>query len=479
MSDNKEKCGIETQCIIKVEPGRSRKRKRFPDAWRRNVAKRARHRPKGLPKKLTCEHENKGHFQCKNLSLQDIRRIQQKFYQQPDHEWQNNFLLQHVSVVTPMRSCTSAGIPSRRKVSTNFSLSTLRQNVIKNTRVCRAAFLEILQVGRDRVNRLRQIFLTTGSTPTGENQGSDRRSQKYELKRETVKIHNKTLSLYKAITAAEKHNPEDLHVQYDYYRTIFNAEFNIGFGSPYVDKCSTCCQLESKISAERITTVKKNLALPKIPDQVTYYAKQLYLYKFIIYQGSSKSSQTKDNTFCYVWTENEFSKGSNQIASVVHHRLINTNMDMATTVRLFSDGCGGQNKNKTVIAMILHWFLLETPLHIEEIDIWFPIVGHSFKPPDRIFGHLEREFHSRSVIETPDEYVEVIKKCGTVTHLGEDSKLCDVKRLLVLHFGKEWDSNQKLEFLKNVFEEESFPTEGLNEDEESEEPLDFDLLQDD
>ncbi|KAJ8865597.1 hypothetical protein PR048_033117 [Dryococelus australis] len=59
------------------------------------------------------------------------------------------------------------------------------------------------------------------------------------------------------------------------------------------------------------------------------------------------------------------------------------------------------------------------------------------------------------------------------------AKLCDVKQLLVHLFGEEWDNNPKLEFFKNIFEAESFPTEILNEDKESKEPLDFDLLQDD
>ncbi|KAJ8895101.1 hypothetical protein PR048_000426 [Dryococelus australis] len=275
-----------------------------------------------------------------------------------------------------------------------------------------------------------------------------------------------------------------------------------------------------------------------IPYQATYYARQLYLYNFPC--AKDLLNRHKPKAAISVWTENEFSKGSNQIASAVRHRLIDTNTDTANTVRLFSDGCGGQDKNKTVIAIILHWFLLEAPLHIEQIYIWFPIVGYSFMPPDRIFEHLEREFHSRSVIETPDEYVKFIKNRGTVTHLetleldifsssqkakkivvtksktnasalvrGEPfynfesgvpkslckrgktfrhtqipsvpkgvpvkpAKLRDVNRLLVLHFGEEGDNNLKLEFFKSVFEEESFPTEGLNEDEENEEPLDFD-----
>ncbi|KAJ8890896.1 hypothetical protein PR048_010405 [Dryococelus australis] len=293
---------VRQNVLLKLNLGDHGSGKDVPKHGKRNVAKRARHRPKGLPKKPICEHGNKRHFRCKDLSLQDIRRIRQKFYQQPDHEWQNNFLLQHVSVVTPKRSCTSA--------------------------------------------------------------------------------------------------------------------------------------------------------------------------------GSSKSSQT--NTFCYVWTENEFSKGSNQIASAV-------------------------------------------------------------PPPDRIFVHLERELHSRSVIETPDEYVKVIKKqenlrrrdakkpCNLTFSIPESkenccpksktntsalvlgepfynfeggepkslckrgkifchtqipnvpkgvpvkpAKLCNVKRLLVIHLREERDNNPKLELFKNVFEEESFPTQGQNEDEESDELLDFD-----
>lgn len=568
----------------------------------------------------TCGHGNKGHFQCQDLSRQDVRKIHQKFYEQPDHQWQNNFIIQHVSVVTPKRICTPAGIPSRRKVSTHFSLPKRREDVVENVRVCRAAFLDILQVGRDRVNRVCKTFLTTGSAPVCETRGGDRRSHKYVNKREAVKHHIKTfkplqshycrgkhiqrqylpsdLSVQKMWSMYTEQNPDNLHVQYEYYRSIFNEEFNIGFGSPCVDKCSTCTQLESRISAERNTPERnnlslqlkvhkkradvfyqklreemeheitlsydcqKNLVLPKIPDQAAYYARQLYLYNFTICQGSSKSLQTRDNTFCYIWTENEYSKGSNQIASAVHHRLSNMNMGTSTTVRLFSDGCGGQNKNKTMIAMMLHWLLFDAPSHIEQIEVWFPIVGHSFIPPDRVFGNLEREFHRHSVIQNPDDYMEMIKGRGTLSHLGKDcavkdwkaygdemlknpaswhfqfqkskkivitknkgntsalvrgepffnfesgepkslckrgksfrqrhisevprglpvksAKLCDVKRLLVLHFGDEWARNPKLEFFKNVFEEQvCLQSEGSNEEESNEDPLDFDLMEGD
>ena len=79
----------------------------------------------------TCEHD-KGEFRCKELSLQDVRRIHQKFYQHPSRDWQTNFILQHVSVSTPKRSCTPAGISSRRNISTTFYLAKRRENVSEN-----------------------------------------------------------------------------------------------------------------------------------------------------------------------------------------------------------------------------------------------------------------------------------------------------------------------------------------------------------
>ncbi|XP_046674708.1 uncharacterized protein LOC124363504 [Homalodisca vitripennis] len=76
-------------------------------------------------------------------------------------------------------------------------------------------------------------------------------------------------------------------------------------------------------------------------------------------------------------------------------RLTSANMENVTTVKLFSDGCGGQNKNTTVVGMIAHWLLKDAPKHVTKVVLLFPVVGHSFIPPDRVFGVLERKI-SRS-----------------------------------------------------------------------------------
>lgn len=91
---------------------------------------------------------------------------------------------------------------------------------------------------------------------------------------------------------------------------------------------------------------QKNLVLPKVPDQSAYFSRQLYAYNLTICQGTSRARRNSTNTFIYTWLGTEAAKGSNQIASAVDHRLTNTIFkNTKKHVRLFCDGCGGQNKN--------------------------------------------------------------------------------------------------------------------------------------
>lgn len=203
-------------------------------------------------------------------------------------------------------------------------------------RVCRTAFLNIIQEKRDLVNRFCQKFMESGTTPK-ETRGGDRKTAKYQPCREAIKEFIKTfrpiqshytrgkhmkrqyfpsqLNTRKLWTLYnEKNEAEGLTVKYEYFRTVFNECVNISFDNPYSDKCSTCCSFENKINLEKdkkkrdslkfnLTHHKKhaeafyeklrlevenalplcydcqkNLVLPKVPDQAAYYSRQLYLY---------------------------------------------------------------------------------------------------------------------------------------------------------------------------------------------------------
>ncbi|CAH4033330.1 unnamed protein product [Pieris brassicae] len=143
---------------------------------------------------------------------------------------------------------------------------------------------------------------------------------------------------------------EDLKVKKGYFRKIFDNNYNLGFGSPRTDVCSVCLQLFEKIKRASDETEKQRL------------------------QGSSKAPLTRENVFAYCWTEDEYDKGANEIASVLWHRLGNTDFTGIRTVRLIADGCPGQNKNCIMLTMCSKWLLTSAPNDVQEIQIVFPVV---------------------------------------------------------------------------------------------------------
>ena len=173
---------------------------------------------------------------------------------------------------------------------------------------------------------------------------------------------------------------------------------------------------------------QKKLPLPKLPDQSNYYSRQVYQYNFTICEGSSKTPQNKTNTFIYTWNEKEDKRGANQIVSAVHHRILNTNWDNVSSVECFSDGAAGRNKNSIMIGMISKCLLDTLPPNGKKVTLYFPVTGHSFLPPDRIFGRVERVFRRLESIVTPYTYIAEFEKVGTVFLLGKDFNCNDWKK---------------------------------------------------
>ncbi|KAJ8874588.1 hypothetical protein PR048_025454 [Dryococelus australis] len=118
-------------------------------------------------------------------------------------------------------------------------------------------------------------------------------------------------------------------------------------------------------------------------------------------------------------------KGSNEITSSLYHRLRNTDLIHMHSIRLFADGCGGQNKNKNFIGMESKWFVEETSRSLQKLLLVFPVVSHSFIPPDRVFGKIERALKKMPEIVDPIEYESVNSKFGSVIHLGDDCFVYD------------------------------------------------------
>lgn len=87
---------------------------------------------------------------------------------------------------------------------------------------------------------------------------------------------------------------------------------------------------------------QQNLPLPHIPVGEFFYLRQLWLYVFGIHSCSDL------NASMYCWDESVAKKGANEVISCIDDYLSNLG-ESVDTLCLYTDGCGGQNKNKYVM----------------------------------------------------------------------------------------------------------------------------------
>lgn len=256
------------------------------------------------------------------------------------------------------------------------------------------------------------------------------------------------------------HEFENLKVKYKFFRNIFVTDFNIGFKSPATDVCNTCTLLKNKLDIEkdaskkvRIMTEKrvhrmryeafteicqqkpentisfcfdlqKVHPLPCTNIQDAYYSRQISYQTFGVVDMNAKSS-----TF-YVWTENQAGRGSIEIGSALLCHL--DSLDIPPDVhglRLFCDGCGGQNKNSHIIHALMYWLIKKSPSNLKTIQIPFPVRGHSYLPADRVFGRVEKVLKQYPNTYLKEDYIKHYSNFGTVKVLGQDWSLVDIKEL--------------------------------------------------
>lgn len=138
--------------------------------------------------------------------------------------------------------------------------------------------------------------------------------------------------------------------------------------------------------------------------------------------------------------ETDSGKGSDKIASAI--------MDFLNRIRkrcvrwkysnlhLYCDSCPAQNKNSTVMAALL--MFVNSPRNpFQSVKVVFPIRGHSYLPPDQVFGRVEKVYRRQELIKMPDSYVSILEKHGAVRMMYNHWKPYDFKTLVSNHFIKQ------------------------------------------
>jgi hypothetical protein len=135
-----------------------------------------------------------------------------------------------------------------------------------------------------------------------------------------------------------------------------------------------------------------NLSLLNIPIQDIFYYKQLTVNVFCVTNLSTNKSKL------YVYHQGVGGNGPDSVTSFLHD-YISTNVlnKDIKNLYLFSDSCGGQNKNH----MVVRYFNELTVLKLFDIIIQFYANrGHSFLPCDRIFGAIKRNLKKHNRVYT-------------------------------------------------------------------------------
>lgn len=165
--------------------------------------------------------------------------------------------------------------------------------------------------------------------------------------------------------------------------------------------------------------MEKTQPMPHINTSVAFYKRQLWLYNLGI-----SNRATNEGTMC-LWTEVQGKRGSNEVGSALLEYLRGIDLTNYESAYSFSDACGGQNRNKTIVALFLHI------CHCTPIQSWthsFMESGHSYLPNDTDFGKIERKKKFRENIYNYEDWQRLIESCNFKT-IGMEGRFRDVSSL--------------------------------------------------
>lgn len=467
---------IKTRKIFKIKERTARKRSREPNKWKKNIAAIARQRGENYfnqrGKEIPGKVVNLGilcHEGCKKKCSDKVdpekrREIFSRFYKL-DEDTKNMLLFKSMTCKVPSRPQKNAA--NHKSVSFTYTININNTGVT----VCKKAFCSLYQIGKKKVEYLQQSIKEGLHTPKPNRRGKhDNRPHKIaeDVKQyiiEHIKLfpaseshysrnknpNKKYLSpllniskMYKLYRekCSEENKDSCFYIKYCTYSKIFSTEFNLSFGEPRSDTCSTCdsgkCDEEHKQNYKEAFSLQREdreyakssngvcyltmdlqqtLPLPKLTTSKAFYLRQMWMYNL----GIHSICKQREKANFFTWTEDVAHRGSSEVCSSLLTMLEYNNIFQDNTIShliLWTDSCAGQNKNFLIVCLYQYLILKGK---FKTIDHKFPEVGHSYLDSDRDFGRIEKVLRRHENIFLPEDYRTIISQSSKINHVTDMS----------------------------------------------------------
>lgn len=386
-------------------------------------------------------------------------------------EFRKFWALQSYNCQTNYMAATVNEVPKKRNYGRNTERRKFSRNYKINDKiVCREMFVKTFGISPCRVNTALKKFHSRAplTDQRGVNQGGKNKIPEHKVEEIINQINKvpKYISHYSRKNTDAKFLPPDVTVTKLYemyvkeyqqpvsitkYKQIFYSKFNLRTKTLKKDTCNKCDSFKMKIdnekndekkrelieqhkqhldeaenaqkmrrndfkTAKEINEVEcltfdleKTLPLPRIPTSIVFYKRQLWVYNAGVHSGKN------DRGYCYIWAEDVAGRGAQEVGSCLIKHVQNYLKPEVKYLILWSDSCGGQNRN-IKLTLILK-YILHSSQYLEAITLKFLCSGHSFLPNDSDFGDIESALKHQQRLYLPSDYINVMKECRKKIHL--------------------------------------------------------------
>lgn len=383
---------------------------------------------------------------CRKITEDDRQHIFQRFWKTMNWGQRKVYVSSLVDMITPKQKTTEGD--SRRKYTMKYHLKVHDVRIP----VCKKMFLNTLKIGEwsvhswvkggshgmhvgsraepqkkklEDVNKRATAQQFLQSLPTMPSHYCRAQTEKQYLE-PIIGTHNKLYKVFKDYCSTNSKPFASKRVLAEEFRIQ-----NYAFFQPKKDQCDLCSSYTLGNASEEIyrehinrkdsaraekakdkeeakqgtgtfvatMDVQAVLLAPSLLASAVYYRTKLACHNFTVYDlGTS-------NVVCYFWHEAEGNLTANTFASCITNYLkdIITSHNVQTLI-LYSDGCGYQNRNKTLSNALLHFAIQNNVTLIQK----YLVKGHTQMEVDAAHSLVERKLKNKEIY-VPANYIDVMK----------------------------------------------------------------------